>query len=710
MPNLSSRSPFTDAAPATPAVFQEFPSAGPSELETDSIDLESLILHREAVDVGMHLEQVQQKFRQTAVDYFAVERNGRLIGLCSRSQVGFVMASRFGFAIYSEDCIGTLMVARPLIIEKGTPIREVLQRALLRDGDEFKEDVVLVDGDMRLLGLIKVEVLAQLQSRLVNEQLNELQRQHETLRQQNLELFRANSAARQSQGLYLGLFASHTLGVVLLDRHGGIHEHNGRLADLLDIGSSTMAAGSLTEWIAEDERGSFLALIEAHALGSAAPANHEFTFNIPRLGTRIFRCSMGWIKETGQICACLDDVTDQRELERKLLRQEKQTLLDTLVGGIAHELNNKLAPISGFSELLRMEANDADSAYLNLIIKSVDEAARIIRQLLELSRPVSHAMAPLDLRAIAEETLTILRFQLRETGCSVHTHLPANPVLVLGDTGQLKQVILNLMLNALHAMEGRPTRDLTVEVRAKGRDAELFVSDSGCGIEAKNLSRIFDPFFTTKGPEKGTGLGLSVCFGIIRQHGGDIRVESELGVGTRFTVTLRLEPADSLRCIQESPASTFRMASAKVGTRVLIVEDEIVLRRLLQEILGAKFGCSVEVASNGLEGVEAMKRGHFDLVIADIRMPVMSGAEFYLHLRELHPELADKFIFITGHAGDKEMEQKIARWNVPVIAKPFTLARLAEACMPFLQDSGQAYAQSLRDGRQTRNPFTAGQS
>jgi len=596
------------------------------------------------------------------------------------------MGSRFGFAIFSKDPVETVMVPRPLLVSRGTPVREVLEGALLRRSDEFKEDVVLVDEERRLLGMIKVEVLAQLQSRLVDEQFDELRRQHDTLRRQNLELFQANHAARQSQGLYLGLFASHTLGVALLDETGGIHEHNERLADLLNLGDSAVAVASLSEWIIEGERRAFLTFLESHARGSAAPANHEFTFNIPGRGTRIVRCSMGWIRETGQICACLDDLTEQRALEQNLLRQEKQTLLDTLVGGIAHELNNKLTPIMGFSEMLQAETNAETSEHIGLIIKSVDEAARIIRQLLELSKPASKSMQVLDLRTVAEETLAILRFQLREAGCSVQTLLPASPVPVVGDAGQLKQVALNLAINALHAMRDRPGPVLTVQIRTSGQSAELVVSDNGCGIAPENIGRIFDPFFTTKAPEQGTGLGLSVCYSIVRQHSGNISVESEPGKGTRFVVSLRLEPAVAAHGDVDRPEAAVVFPASHGGARVLVVEDEIVLRRLLQEILCSRFHCKVDVAANGIEALEALKRGSFDMVLADIRMPIMNGTELYLHLRELRPELAKRFVFVTGHPGEKQLEMEIARWNVPVIAKPFTLARLAEVCGPYLQD------------------------
>ncbi len=670
---------------ASAPVPKDFAAGEPPGPGAGSIKLESLVHHRESVPYGTRLEEVQQRFRAMPVDFMAVVREGEVIGICSRGQVGFIMGSRFGFAIYSKDTIETAMVEQPLVIAQGTPVLEVLERAFTRRGHEFHEDAALVDGEKRLIGLIKIETLAGLQSRLVSEQLAELGRQHETLRRQNLELFHANSAARQSQGLYLGLFASHALGVVLLDVKGGIHEHNARLAQLLNLGGDAVAAASLAEWIVPKDRPAFLALLESHAHGAVSTANHEFTFDIPGRGSRLIRCSMGWIRETGQICACLDDITEQRALERNVVRQEKQTLLDTLVGGIAHELNNKLAPVLGFSELLLMDASERESEHLNLIIKSVDEAAKIIRQLLELSKPAAQNVQIVDLRTVAEETLAIMKFNLREAGCAVRTLLPAEPVRVTADAGQMKQVALNLVINALHAMDDRPDPVLTLEVRRFGPVAELVVSDNGCGIEAENLSRIFDPFFTTKGPERGTGLGLSVCFSIVRQHGGEIRVESQPGVGTRFTVSLELKAETLFRLSPFETVPAALVPARTSGIRVLVVEDEVVLRRLLQEILRSRFGCNVEIATNGVEAMAAIEKTAFDLVLADIRMPEMSGTELYLRLRESRPELARRFVFVTGHPGENALAAEIAKWNVPLIAKPFTLAQMTEVCGPFLQ-------------------------
>jgi signal transduction histidine kinase/CheY-like chemotaxis protein len=608
------------------------------------------------------------------------------VGLCGRGQIGFVMSSRFGFAIYSKDRVDTLMVPRPVIVARDTPLLDVLQKALLRQGEDFREDVILVDKDQRLVGLIKVEVLAELQSRLFSAQLNELRRQRDELRRRNLELFNVNHVARQTKGLFLGLFAAHTLAVALLDEDGVVHEHNGRLTELLRLEVPGAAAGSIIKWIVEGEREPFLSLLRSHARGLPAASNQEVRFEISGLGIRLIRCNMGWIRETGQICVCLDDVTEQRTLEQTVLRQEKQTLLDTLVGGIAHELNNKMAPIMGFAELMRFEGSANSSEYISLIINSVREAARIIRQLLELSKPATQQTQVLDLRAIVDETLAILKFQLRETGCTVKNIAPPGPVPVVGDPGQLKQVALNLAINALHAMEATQDPLLTLEVRCSGSDAELVVSDNGCGIQPENMSRIFDPFFTTKGPERGTGLGLSVCYSIVRQLGGNIDVRSTPGVGTRFTVCLRLESEASPQAGSDRQVPVSAFPSGLEGTRVLIVEDEIVIRRLLQEILCTRFGCTAVLVSNGVEALAALERDQFSMVLSDVRMPLMNGKEFYAQMRERHPDLSRRFVFITGHAGDKKLSADITRWNIPVITKPFTFDRLAEVCAPILQD------------------------
>jgi signal transduction histidine kinase len=656
-----------------------------SALAAESIRPETLVHHRGAIDADTTLEEAQMIFRRKQVEFLAVTRGGRVIGLCARGQLAFVMSARFGFALYSQQPIAQWLVERPLVIGCDTPIRALLDGALARPGDAFYEDVVLTDAERRLIGLIKVEALVQLQSRLVAEQLQVLRRQHEELRQQHLALFRANHAARQSAGLYVSLFETHALGVALLDTHGVIHEYNQRLSELLNWGDRPLQVASLAMWVAEKDRPAFLALLEAHQRGEIRSGTQEFTLVVPACGERLFRISTGWVRETGQVCACLEDVTDQRTLERSAQRQEKQSLLDTLVGGIAHELNNKLTPVIGYSELLCLDGGGRRD-YVDVITKSVAEAARIVQQLLELSRPPSHTPDLLDLRAVIEETLLMLKFRLREAGCQLRTVLPPEPVWVEADGGHLRQVELNLIINALHALDGRPNPVLTLEARQTGSRSELIVLDNGCGIPRENLGRIFDPFFTTKGPERGTGLGLSICSSLVRQNGGEITVESTLNQGTRFTVgfpisgkTTILPPSTAGR-----PESGPSGAVAR-GERVLVVEDELVLRRLIQEVLCVQFGCLVDLATDGHQALSMVATTDYAMILSDVRMPGMDGIEFFTRLRDSRPELAPRVAFVTGHPGDKDIAGAIREWNVPVLAKPFTMSRLGEVCRRILR-------------------------
>lgn len=666
---------------------REFPSSSPATLRAEATSLPSLVHHRASLEADTELESALAAFRAHAVDYMAVVANGRVIGLCSRGQIGFIMGSRFGFALYSNSAVQAAMVPEPFIVRADAPVRDVLDRALARRGERFTQDVVLVDADDGLIGLIKAETLAQLQSQLVAEQLDALRAQHDTLRQQNLELFRAIHAARQSKGLYLGLFEGHALGVALLDVEGGIHEHNRRLVELLGLNDAPASLVSLVAWVDEKERATFLELLRSHAGGQAGSSTCELTLNVPGRGARLFRCSTGWIAETGQVCACLDDITDQRLLERKLLRQEKQTLLDTLVGGIAHELNNKLTPVHGFAELLTFDAGDERQVFARYIQSCVSDASHIIRQLLQLSKPSAPTMQAVDLRTLLEETLVMLRFQVRAARCDVRSLVPPDPVWVLGDAAQLKQVVLNLVLNALQSFEGRGESLLSVGVAAAGGMASLIVSDNGCGIPPENLGRIFDPFFTTKGPERGTGLGLSICYSIVRQHGGEIAVESRFGRGTTFTVKL---PREQVALFRETVCEESRVPVAPPEPspsgrgRVLIVEDDEVVRMLLQEMLRRHFGCEVDLATNGCEALAALERQPYELVLSDVQMHEMNGTELFARARERWPEIAEKFVFITGYPGGPHLETQIAQWKVPVIAKPFTFPKLAGVCGPIL--------------------------
>jgi two-component system cell cycle sensor histidine kinase/response regulator CckA len=296
-----------------------------------------------------------------------------------------------------------------------------------------------------------------------------------------------------------------------------------------------------------------------------------------------------------------------------------------------------------------------------------------------------------DLRQIVEESFVLMKFQIRESRTTMRTVLPPEPVFVMADGAQLKQVLMNLVINALHAMEATPDPVLTITVDRRNGSGALTVSDNGPGIPPEIMGRIFDPFFTTKGPDKGSGLGLSICFSIVRKHNGDITVESEPGSGASFTVTMPIAVGESSAAAPAPETSCCPLPANELAhRRVLVVEDEEVLRKLKQEIIRSHFGCSVDVAANGAEGLALAAQGGYNLIISDIRMPEINGIELYLRLRELQPDLAKRFLFVSGHAGDKQIDTEVKRWNVPLVAKPFSVTNLIEACVPFLRSAEAA--------------------
>ncbi|MBI3885324.1 MAG: response regulator [Opitutae bacterium] len=652
----------------------------------ESIELESLVHHGGAVAHDRPLEEVHAVFGEKRVDFLALVRDGRVTGVCARGSLGFLLGSRYGFALNARSPAHMAQVERPLIFRRTAPLRLILEQSLGRHGDEFYEDVVLVDEELRLIGLIPVEVLAQLQTRLVAAQLRELQRQHETLQRRNVELFQTGHALRQAEALSAGLFASNALGVALLDSRGKVQAGNRRLEELLRLGDRREDRPNLALLVAADERARFYEMLEACELGRLTPGAREFHLELAGPGPRLFRISTGWIRETSQVCACLDDITEQRAMERHLQRQEKQQTLDTLAGGIAHELNNKLTPVLGFAQLLAEGAGAREGAFAECIVKSSLEAAQIIRQLLQLSKPAAGQPEEFELGALVREALLVLKFQLREARVEARLEAAPEPVRVRADPAQIKQVIINLVLNAIHATERAAAPEVVLMLARQCAEAVLTVRDNGTGIAPEIRERIFDPFFTTKSPDRGTGLGLSISSGIARQHGGDLSCASPPGAGAVFTLRLPAlaaaapaprEGADQPRARESAPGIAGRR-------RVLVVEDEEVVRRFLQEALRASFPCEVDCAAGGREGLRLVSQADYDLVVSDIRMPEMTGPEFYLKLREVRPEMAKQFVFVTGFAGGQKLEEEIARWQVPVVAKPFTIRRLADVCAPFL--------------------------
>ncbi|HLH00268.1 MAG TPA: ATP-binding protein [Bryobacteraceae bacterium] len=235
-----------------------------------------------------------------------------------------------------------------------------------------------------------------------------------------------------------------------------------------------------------------------------------------------------------------DDITDRDELERQLVQADKLSSIGLLAAGVAHEVNTPLAVISTYAQMLakQISGDEQKSKLLDKIAKQTFRASEIVNSLLNFSRTSTTAHADVDLNRVIQDTLGLIEHQLQKSSIEVKLALDEAAITVRGNSGKLQQVFLNLFLNARDAMESGGT--LKVTSRCEEGFARIEVADSGQGISPENLARIYDPFFTTKAARKGTGLGLAVTYGIVREHGGNIKVDSRLGAGSRFQVELPL--------------------------------------------------------------------------------------------------------------------------------------------------------------------------
>jgi signal transduction histidine kinase/ActR/RegA family two-component response regulator len=387
--------------------------------------------------------------------------------------------------------------------------------------------------------------------------------------------------------------------------------------------------------------------------------------------------------------------------EEQLRHSQKMEAVGRLAGGIAHDFNNLLTAIIGYANLLqqRLHRDPASAQYAELIGKAGDQAAALTRQLLAFSRKQLLQPRVVDLNALVLEMEKLLQRVIGEH-IRLSVDLAAEPGRVRADPTQLEQVIVNLGVNARDAMPrgGELTlRTSNIERITTdgvdlppGRYVALSVSDNGCGMDAETKERIFEPFFTTKEAGKGTGLGLATVYGIVRQTGGAISVESTPGAGTIFTIFLPHEagPVEAQQLLQPPVART------EDGETLLIVEDEEIVRELVCAVLTEK-GYNVLCAENGGRGLKAAAdyRGTIDLLITDVIMPDMNGPELARRLHESRPET--RVLFVSGYSDNDIADHGELPTDIHFLEKPFTPETLSRKVQSVLHDERAAELQHL---------------
>lgn len=367
----------------------------------------------------------------------------------------------------------------------------------------------------------------------------------------------------------------------------------------------------------------------------------------------------------------------RRRLECRLVEQAKAQLLATLAAGLAHELNNKLMPITSYAELMLDEVDAIGSDDLKeacaTIRESAFEAADVLERLVHLSTTTPAAHGPCDLAAVVRKAAESMQPLIESAGVRVTLAVSDGPLALAGDAEQLHRLCVNLIDNAIEAMTQAVTRDAIVKLDSTPGGAVLSVSDTGVGIAADILPRIFDPYFTTK-DSRGEGTGLSICYGVVKQHGGDIKVVSKVGQGTTFQVTLPTRPGARISVSDDAAIAT--PVARFEARRVLVIDDDERMLDLVAAMLESKLGCRVERARNGLDATSALQRSDFDLVVSDVRMPLMDGVELLEWIAVNQPSVLRRTMFMTGDATPKGPCSDIQRAGRPLLRKPFSLDAL----------------------------------
>jgi signal transduction histidine kinase/ActR/RegA family two-component response regulator len=685
------RNPVDDGCMASPMGSEACAPGGPGS----GLNLPALVDHRESVRADQTVDQVYGILRDQPHAFAAVVDGGKYQGLVSRGHLGILLGTRFGFALHSGHLIRDHLLPDCLIASESMLLLDLLRRALARTGETFYQDVPLLDDDGRYLGIITVPTLVRAQSALIAEQFRLVEEQQRELVTKNEDLFRNLHELRQSQGRYETLFQNSPLPVALLYADGRIDTQNQRCLAML--GSGSPCAGTLpnlAERVPPKQREAFLELLRLHESGVAPLPGQadEFHLHLPPGGERLFKFHTSLVRETGQICTVLQDITEQRTVERRMALNDKTALFESLAGGIAHELNNALSPVLGYAELLDMRLGSSGDhavlkSYCGAITKSAQDSVRIIRQLLQLSRPATTEFRQVDLGAVLDEAVSIMRFRLRASEARL-TLTVAEGARILADAGQIKQVLINLLINALDAMEHATRKELRVRVEVVDSRVELSVADTGHGIPPEKLGRIFDPFYSTKSAERGTGLGLSVCLGIVGQHRGEISVNSVPGEGTVFKVLLPLarggeaEAEAPLKVGREpAPAVAAGFPGVPPHLEVLVIDDEKYITSLVHELLRSRLGWRVEQVHDGREAIQRLEHGRFDLVITDLRMPGLDGFAILGWIKDFRPALLARMLVITGDSGGLSQDQELRALGIPVLKKPFTSEELVARCL-----------------------------
>jgi PAS domain S-box-containing protein len=499
-----------------------------------------------------------------------------------------------------------------------------------------------------------------------------------------LEATLLDERLRESERKYRTLFERAPVGIFSTTSGGDVIDANPAMAQILGLASAKEALEQYTDlgsqiYLDPEQREEFLRLLRE--TGRVEGFDYEAR---TADGQAIWLSMSARLAEQGEdgefvIEGFTTDITERKRLENQLRQAQKMEAIGQLAGGVAHDFNNLLLAIRGNVELVleQLSEEDANREDLEEVIKAADRATILTRQLLAFSRQQMLRMISLDLNDLIANLIKMLRRLIRE---SIDLGFEPGPSLpsIHADPGQIEQVLMNLCVNASDAMPegGRlsiSTRMVNLDPdspvgEAMGHGGEcvlLRVEDTGSGIDEELLSHIFEPFFTTKEVGRGTGLGLATVFGIVKQHGGQIDVQSKVGQGTRFNLHFPAT-ASELEILEVEG----RVVVHGGSETILMAEDDPMVRNLTTRTL-ERAGYRVIATCDGEEALQIFEEfaDEIDMVLLDVIMPKMSGRAAHARMRDHDPSM--RFLFVSGYDPDATHAEAFVQEGLEILAKPF---------------------------------------